>query len=68
MRSLTMHLPEVCLVSFWQTVTCHPQGLKPLVRVRHTETTHTHTHTHKQTQTDTHRQYLLVPQVSDYLV
>lgn len=40
---LKMLLPEVRLVGLWQTVTCHPQGLKPLVRVRHTETTQTHT-------------------------
>lgn len=35
-----MLLPEVGFVSLWQMVTCHPQSLKPLIRVGHAETTH----------------------------
>lgn len=31
-------LPEIGLMCLWHMVTCHPQGLKPLVRVRHTKT------------------------------
>lgn len=33
-------LPEVGFVSFWHMVTCQPQGLEPLVRVRDTKTKH----------------------------